>query len=178
MAERRLIVGAVGVVAAALLVWAAVEASPVSFRAGTELDLRDDYSSLDELEGEASDVVLVEPTGESRTETISGAAFRVTEAEVVAADDGPLAPGDVVEIRQDGEYFQNAAPHPEPGHRYLAYLKPWTLGDGKETGQHTVVSTQAVWRVYGSAALLTTWKSSLPRVVTVSGSGDDLAVSG
>ncbi|MBD5785890.1 hypothetical protein IF650_06815 [Cellulosimicrobium terreum] len=168
------------VVVALGLSWALVAVVTTDARPpDPELDLMTEYRTLAELEDVASDLVLVEPTGEQRTERIGSSAFVVTQVRVVGSGTGPISVDDVIEIRQDGGRWINAAPalDPVPGTQYLAYVHPWTLLDEADTGQHVVAGAQGLWRVSGSDGRLVTVTSPLPRRVEISGQNDDLTVT-
>lgn len=158
----------------AVVWWTSSDAALVA-HGGEELDLIRDYSSVDDLAVEATDVAVVEPTGRTWTEHISTAPFAVTEVRVVTSDGGPLVADDLVALRQDSGHYVNAAPTPEEGERYLVFLHP--SGAGTDGRQYSVVGAQAVWRLDGSTGRLTTPKSSLPRRVSVEGEDGRLVAS-
>ncbi|QDW62342.1 hypothetical protein [Oerskovia sp. KBS0722] len=159
--------GVLAVLVLGAVVWWTSSDAVLVARGGEELDLIRDYSSIDELAVEATDVAVVEPTGRTWTEHIGTAPFAVTEVRVVTSDGGPLVADDVVAVRQDAGHYVNAAPVPEEGERYLVFLHPSGVeADGRQYG---IVSAQAVWRLDGSSGRLTTPRSSLPRRVSVEG---------
>ncbi|OCI29839.1 hypothetical protein [Oerskovia enterophila] len=156
-------------------VWWTTSDSALVARGGEELDLMYDYSSLEELAVETTDVAVVEPTGETWTEHVSEAPFVVTELRVVSSDDGPLVADDLITIRQDDGRYVNAAPVPRAGERYVIFLDRSENDPGGT--RYGIVGAQAVWHLDGARGKLTTPKSSLPRRVTVSGSEGGLRVS-
>jgi len=147
-----------------------------------ELDLRNYFGTLSELEVESTDVVKATPTGESRTEGEPNLQFAVTELTVdSAAVDGTVKAGESIYIRQPVGQFSNIAPvlDPDPDTSYIAYIKPWTTfeSDHAYTGQFVIVGEQGVWRVRGEGGVLASPGSRLPRRIAISESDGILDVS-
>ncbi|MEK8225947.1 hypothetical protein NKG05_07565 [Oerskovia sp. M15] len=169
----------IGFLAAVVLVgtalWSTSDAAILA-RGGPELDLMSEYSSLKELEADASDVVVVEPTGESRTEHIGAAPFVVTEARVVSSGLGPLAAG--TSSRSARTRSSGSMP---PRSRRRARATSCTSGRGHRRTIRTRDSTGS-WALRPRGVSTAKQGGSRPRRapprrVTITGTGDDLRVS-
>lgn len=150
------------------------------------LDFVRTYDSLEALEADASDVVVVEPTVSSRVEYIGGSLnseptpFTVTTARVTGVLSGDLAVGDMVEVRQfgdDAEYAVNAAPLLREGSEYLLYLKPWERISSAETGQHVIVGGQAAWQLSGESGTASSGQTDLPERIALDGASANAVAS-
>jgi len=150
------------------------------------LDFKHGYDSLRDVATEASDVVTVQATEESRVEYIGGGSndlygnpvpFTVSTVRVTAVANGTHDVGDLIEVRQYGdntEYAVNGAPILEPAEEYLLYLTPWETLDSSNTGQYLIVGEQAAWRLVGDHGEAITGRSNLPLRVSVSEVGGTL----
>ncbi|GAB3093883.1 hypothetical protein GCM10027054_19340 [Isoptericola nanjingensis] len=143
------------------------------------LDYTDSFDTLDEVSSEAKVSVVVKPTGASRVERIGNVSFTVTQARVTESIVGEVEPGEIIEIRQDGDisqYAVDAAELLKSDATYLTYLREWTAPGGAASDQYMIVGGQAAWRMDGEIGRLASGGSKLPATVTIADQAGDRAV--
>lgn len=97
------------------------------------------YGSLAQLRHDASSVAVLESTGDASTPAdSSGVPTTVTAMRVVRLLSGSSLPS-TVDLRQLGVPGDSGAPVVTTGSLYVAYLTPFQLEPGVDTGEYTLV---------------------------------------
>jgi hypothetical protein len=113
------------------------------------------YQSLRQLHAAATAAAVLKPTSESRVVYVAGLPFTVTSVKVIATILGRPLPT-TIGLREVGTSSTYLAGEPgiatvvSPRSEYLAYLQPFTFGNGPVPGQWVVVGgLQGLYRHEG-----------------------------